>query len=469
MKIRDQVLSFIREHRLIQSGDRVVVACSGGSDSMALLHFLHEERNSLQIEVSAVHVNHMLRGEESEDDRRFVERFCSERLIPFYGRDISIPDILAEEKGNLQAICRRERYNYFKEVMIEGEFNVLAVAHHADDQLETVLMNIVRGTALNRAPGMQTSRGIRNGKLIRPFMGITKMDILHYIAEQGLAFREDSSNQKDNYTRNRFRHHILPLIKEENENASQTVVKWAERRDEDERFLNELAEAEFKKVAKPNGKGGITLDTVQFSRIPPALQRRTVLLLLNYLYDQTQIGNSLIEAVWNQCKLTDGNAELYLPDGAKLIRQYETVLLERHPEKQQMTEPLQFPMDTWIEAGNGILLKWTRTGSLGEDEHPLIERWYFNLLPDEQPLCVRTRIEGDRIQLPKLSSPKRVSRVFIDAKVPGEQRDRLPLIVSAKDEVLAIPTFRYGNRFSSVCKGNESYILFVADQFEQEL
>ncbi|MFC4410236.1 tRNA lysidine(34) synthetase TilS [Chungangia koreensis] len=464
MKIRNQVLSFIREHSLIQNGDRVLVACSGGSDSMALLHFLHEERNSLHIDVSAVHVNHMLRGEESEEDCRFVERFCSERLIPFYGRAIPIPDLLAVEKGNLQAICRRERYNYFEEVMIEGEFNVLALAHHADDQLETVLMNIVRGTALNRSPGMQISRDISNRKLIRPFMGITKMDILRYIDEQGLAFREDSSNLKDNYTRNRFRHHILPLIKEENENASHSAVKWAERQNEDERFMNELAEMEFNKAAKPDGKGGITLDTVQFSRIPPALQRRTVLLLLNYLYDQSQIGNQLIEAVWNQCKSADGNAELYLPDGTKLIRRYQTVHLERHPEEQQKTEALHFPIDTWIDAGNGIRLKWTRTDS-GEDEHPSMERWFFNLHPDEQPLCVRARKEGDRIQLPKLSSPKRVSRVFIDAKVSIEQREQLPLIVSAKDEVLAIPTFRYGNRFSSVCKGNESYILFVADQF----
>jgi tRNA(Ile)-lysidine synthetase-like protein len=468
MKIRDQVLSFMKEHRLIESGDRVLVACSGGSDSMALLHFLHEEQKSLQIEVSAVHVNHMLRGEESEEDCRFVERFCSERLIPFYGRGIPIPHILAAENGNLQAICRRERYNYFEEVMIEGEFNVLALAHHADDQLETVLMSIVRGTALNRAPGMQISRKISNGKLIRPFMGITKMDILHYIDEQGLDFREDSSNLKDSYTRNRFRHHILPLIKQENENVSHTAVKWAERQDEDERFMNELAETEFKKVSKPDGKGRITLDTVQFSQIPPALQRRTVLLLLNYLYDQSQIGYPLIEAVWNQCKSTEGNAELYLPDGAKLIRQYETVLIERHPKKKQMREPLEFPIDTWIDAGYGIHLKWARKGS-GEEEHPLMERWYFNLQQDELPLRVRTRMEGDRIQLPKLSSPKKVSRVFIDAKVPIEQRDRLPMIVSVKDEVLAIPTFRYGNRFSSVCKGNESYILFVADQFEQEL
>jgi len=467
VKIRDQVLSFIKEHELIEQRNRVLVACSGGSDSMALLHFLNEEKENLQIEVSAVHVNHMLRGEESEEDRRFVERFCSERLIPFYQKGIPIPEIVARENGNLQVICRRERYNYFVEVMDVEKFDLLALAHHADDQLETVLMSVVRGTALNRSPGMQISREIGKGKLIRPFMGITKMDILRYINENGLSFREDSSNLKDDYTRNRFRHHILPLIMEENPNAAHLAVKWSERQSEDERLMSELAQREFDKVVTKSEKGRITLDTVEFSEIPSALQRRTVLLLLNYLYGQAQIGNSLIEAVWNQCKLRNGNSELFLPDGARLVRHYRTVNIDRDPEKQEKLNTKVFPIDTWIDAGDGIHLKWAQAG-VSEEEDPKLERWYFNVQPDELPLHIRAKNVGDRIHLSNMSSLKKVSRVFIDAKVPLEQRDRLPLIVSQKGEVLAIPTFRYGNRFSSVCKGNESYILFVAGKNEQE-
>lgn len=468
MKIREQVLPFMKDHELIEQGNRVLVACSGGSDSMALLHFLNEEKEHLQIEVSAVHVNHMLRGEESEEDCRFVEQFCSERLIPFYKKEIPIPEIVADENGNLQAICRRERYNYFLEVMVAGGFDIIALAHHADDQLETILMNVVRGTALNRAPGMQISRKIGSRKLIRPFMGITKRDILQYISETGLSYREDSSNLKDDYTRNRFRHHILPLIIEENPNVAKAAVKWSERQIEDERYLNELAKVEFEKVVKRHGKGRATLDTAVFIEAPPALQRRTVLLLLNYLYDQTQIGNPLIEAVWKQCQLADGNAELFLPDGGRLVRHYRTVMIERHPGKQYGIHSGIFPIDTWLKIGDGIHLKWTKVGE-NEEVEQASERWYFNLQPDELPLHIRARGEGDRIQLPNMPLPKKISRLFIDAKVPSEQRERLPLIVTEKGEVLAIPTFRYGNRFSSVCKGNESYILFVADKNEQEL
>lgn len=468
MNIRNQVLTFIKERDLIEHGNRILVACSGGSDSMALLHFLNEEKENLQIEVSAVHVNHMLRGEESEEDRRFVERFCSERLIPFYRRDIPIPKILAAEKGNLQAVCRRERYDYFKEVMNDGNFDVLALAHHADDQLETVLMGIVRGTSLNRPPGMRVIRPFDNGKLIRPFMAIDKSAVLSYLSEKGVMYREDSSNRKDTYTRNRFRHHVLPLLKQENPNTAQKSVKWTERLEEDECLLNELATNEFERVADRSEKGRITLDSKRFRQIPSALQRRIVLLLLNYLYDQTQIGDSLIEAVWNQCRLEEGNTELSLPDGGRLYRHYQHVIMDRRPVDRHAVETIEFPSDAWIVVGNGVALKWTAAHRL-EEADVRADRLYFDVKPDELPLVVRTRREGDRIQLPNMPEPKKLSRVFIDAKVPSDQRDRMPLIVSGKDEVLAIPTFRYGNRFSSVCKGNDSYILFVANQFEQEL
>ena len=196
-----KVQRYLQEMKLIEQGEKILVAVSGGMDSMALLQYVYNQRQQLEIEVFVVHVDHMLRGEESHKDRLFVEAYCKERGITIFSRAISIPTIIEHESGNLQSVCRRERYLYFEEIMKKHGINKLVTAHHADDQLESLLISITKGATVNGMQGIKPIRKLpAGGVIIRPFLAVTKDEIRLYLMEQGISYREDASNAKDDTT-----------------------------------------------------------------------------------------------------------------------------------------------------------------------------------------------------------------------------------------------------------------------------
>ena len=237
MDFRYEILTYNQKHQLISEGDRLLVACSGGADSVALLTFLHQQKENLGIDIGCIHANHGLRDEESDADERFVEKLCQKLIIPFYTKTLEIQEILQSENGNLQDVCRRERYHFFEQTMKEKKYNKLAVAHHADDQVESVFMGLTRGT---RANGMYAKRSFGTGELIRPLLFVTRQQIEQYLNIQQYTYREDSSNQKDTYTRNRFRHHIMPLVQEENPNVAMAISHWTLQQQQDEQVMKSL-------------------------------------------------------------------------------------------------------------------------------------------------------------------------------------------------------------------------------------
>ncbi|OHX51954.1 tRNA lysidine(34) synthetase TilS [Planococcus salinarum] len=238
----EQVADYTTKYKLLESGDRVLLGCSGGIDSMVLLHYLKTNEAALAVTVEAVHVNHMLRGEEADEDRQFTEATCKQWGIPCYSRDIPIPDILATSGGNKQQVCRQERYSYFEEMMSETDASKFATAHHADDQLETILMSGLRGTLQTGSFGMPSSRPFGNGKLVRPLLAVTKQEIAAYATANAVPFREDPSNAENLYTRNRIRKNVVPVLKDENADVSKQFVELSQSLQEDQRFLTELAQ-----------------------------------------------------------------------------------------------------------------------------------------------------------------------------------------------------------------------------------
>ena len=244
-QLEHQVLAYINEQQLIKSGERLLIACSGGVDSMALLSFLYKFQQLLDIEIVVAHVDHMLRGEVSNGDRQFVEKFCREREIEVVSCAIPIAEIVECEKENSQAICRRERYRYFAEVMAGYCIDKLVTAHHADDQLESILMNITKAGSIK---GIRAKRNFSTGIIIRPFLAVTKLEIREYLQKNSGTFREDASNAKEDYTRNRFRHRIVPLLKQENPNVSLHAVKLVQQLEDDDLYLYELARTTFFKA-----------------------------------------------------------------------------------------------------------------------------------------------------------------------------------------------------------------------------
>lgn len=445
MDFRLKVLADIAKYQLIQDNDRLLVACSGGADSIALLTFLWNERKVLNIQVGCVHANHGLRGHESDTDEVFVEQICEDLKIPFFSRNLPIQKLVGEEKGNLQDICRRERYLFFEEVMVEDRYNKLVVAHHADDQAETVLMGLTKGSNAN---GMPLIREFGSGELIRPFLFVTRHYIENYLRDQHRVYREDSSNNKDTYTRNRFRHHILPLLMAENNTATMKISEWAMQKQLEDQLLASLAKEEFEKVVMSKSKEYLEVDLKKFQDTPVALQKRIVLLLLNYLYPKQNmwLGQSLIDQIHGQCLEHDGSKEIALPNGGKVRRQYSMMLFS-------------FPEESYLIKENLKEVKLGRWVSVGYDTHMLVEKkedieqaieeaWYIVLEEEELPLRMRQKLVGDRFLLQGMSKPKRVSRVLIDEKIPRFERDDCLLLVTSNQEILGVPAVRLGFRFT---------------------
>ncbi|NYF26430.1 tRNA lysidine(34) synthetase TilS [Sporosarcina sp. JAI121] len=458
---RQVIFRFIKDWSLVAPGDRVLVACSGGVDSVALLHFMASNRKKMGIEVAAIHVDHKLRGKESAIDGTFVETMCEMHGLPFFGGSVPVPDIIEKDGGNVQAVCRDGRYAFFTDIMQEHSYSVLATAHHAEDQLETVLMQMTKG----RMPsGIPVKREIDGGLLIRPFLPVMKAELYSYVAENDLHYREDPSNGSDTYLRNRFRHRVLPFVLNENPAAAENAVRMTGLLQQDEELLETLAQDRLDEIMTFTEAGLPTVDGNAFSDMHQALQRRMITLLLKYIYDGENVpvkyNSALINQLLYHLASQNGNVSIHLPRGYRFVREYDVLTFVRDTPNEEMTGQKILPKGTWTSWGNDLQIYWNEADNPAEE---LLtdsdEIMYFDLPHSAFPLSIRRREDGDRILLPGMENPKRLSRLFIDEKVAMTERDRLPILVTAQGEVCAVPGVRYGVPFSGNRTDRSKYIV----------
>ncbi|MFS0690805.1 tRNA lysidine(34) synthetase TilS [Sporosarcina sp. 179-K 8C2 HS] len=449
-----EILDFIHKEELVTSGQRVLVACSGGVDSVALLLLMAKLGEKLRIEVAAVHVDHMLRGQESADDGEFVEELCRELGIPFFGGNVPVPSILAKEGGNVQDVCRTGRYAFFNEVMRAEHYDVLATAHHAEDQLETVLMQLSRGSV---PLGIPASRTIDAGTVIRPFLPAMKEELMTYVKNHGTQFREDPSNESDAYLRNRLRRHVAPIILSENPSAALNVVKMTVGLQEDEMLLNSMAKEHFASIVTFTEDGLPTFPSDLFKSMHTALQKRFIPLLLNYLYfgeiKPVEYNTALLNQLHHHLSVSSGNVTIDLPKGYRFVREYGIVSVVKNEDNEDV--PIQMlEKGEWTSWGDKLLY-WDIADGHNEEAEEVM---YFDLPDVDLPLYVRGRKDGDRILLPGMARPKRLSRLFIDEKIGAEKRRKMPVVTTAHGEICAIPGVRYGIQFKNRKTEREKYI-----------
>lgn len=454
-----QVRQFIEQEQLVKDRKRLLIACSGGMDSMALLVFFLQQRLA-DCTLFVAHVDHMLRGEESAADRVFVEQFCKEHDIPCFSTAISIGDIRKEQGGNMQALCRAERYAFFEQMMREHQIDTLVTAHHADDQLESILMALTKAGTITGMQGIQLKRDFANGHIIRPFLMVTKDEIREYLQMKGISFREDPSNAKDTYTRNRFRHHLLPLLKQENRFVSQHATQFSLQLAQDDAYLYQLAYATYDRLVKKTEANCYELEINALLKEPVALQRRLILILLNYIYNEANTfqSHALCTSILKLCHTQNGSAMLNLPKSFIVSREYGKLLFKQQQETTQMTSA-KLVMGQW-----GIYLNrrvYIGHVSILNKQNDHTEQYYLNAKEVQLPLYLRTRLEGDRILLAGMQQAKRLSRLFIDEKVPLHQRDKWPILVDAKGEVLAVIGLRISKKLSKHRRMDDDYVFMI--------
>ncbi len=275
-------------------GDRVAVAISGGADSTALLLLLHAAnalpRNALGVGISAVHINHTLRGEESEADQRFVEELCQRLEIPLHLQRVDTKTHAVQHRQTIEEAARNLRYAFFSDLFSQGRAKVVLTAHTLEDQAETVLMKLLRGAWLEGLSAIAPTLDLPIGKILRPLLNTHREDLRSYLRERDQPWREDSSNSDEAFTRNRIRRNVLPILREENPNIDRTLGNLAElAREEEARWSSELSKILPQLIlpGRPVRGGGranstqigeqtLAIELDRLKTLDPALRRRVV-------------------------------------------------------------------------------------------------------------------------------------------------------------------------------------------------
>lgn len=400
--MQNRLLKFAREQNLIAPGDTVICAVSGGADSVAMLFALYLLREKLGITLEAAHFNHNLRGEESLRDETFVRELCARYEIPLH---VASGEIRPGKKG-LEAAARDARYAF-----LESLPGKIATAHTADDNAETILMHLVRGTGLKGLGGIAPQRG----KLIRPMLGITRREVEDFLAEWHLPHVEDSTNETDAFLRNRLRHHVMPLLAAENPRIAENLSQMALRLREDEACLSQLSHYE-------------TLAEVETLRILPSAVRSRMLerfLKENGVREPEDVHIAQAEAlVFSESP----SASAAFPGGVTLSRQYGH--LTANPTGEAFT-PVTLTCPGSAEAA-GIRISCEPARELAQSENLL------TVCPSGK-ISIRPRQTGDKIRLS--GGSKSLKKLFIDRKIPAAVREQIPVVC---DEIGILGVYSIG-------------------------
>ena len=319
---KEKILETITKYNLIQNGDKIIVGLSGGPDSISLINVLDEIRKDetirLKFEIIAAHINHNIR-EEAKSDEDYVVKYCKEKNIEVYVLSIDINKKAKEEKKGLEETGRNARYEFFEEILIKTKANKIATAHTANDNAETVLMNIIRGSGTS---GLKGIRPIRKNKFIRPLIETTREKIEKYCEENNLNPRIDKTNFENDYTRNKTRNILIPTIKEQfNPNIIMTINRLSDIISEENEYLENITKQKYKEIVIEEEIGRkIVLGLSQFNKQDIVIKKRLILQTINTLQGNTQgIGKVHIEDIIKLCKNNLGNKYLTPNKNIKIL------------------------------------------------------------------------------------------------------------------------------------------------------
>lgn len=306
--MKKKILETIRKYNLIEKGDKVLVGVSGGPDSMCLLDNLIEISNELDFEILVAHINHCIR-QEAIDDENYVIDYCKRKGIKVFVKRADIIEISKENKKGLEETGREIRYQFFEEVAKNESANKIAIAHNMNDKIETILMNIIRGSGTLGLKGIEPTR---EGKYIRPLIEIERKDIEEYCREKSLNPRIDKTNEDNEYTRNKIRNILIPFLKKEfNPNIIKTINKLSEISRDEQNYLEKVVNNIYSKAVIEENEKEIVLDLKVFNNQDLVIKRRLILYTINKLFGtQKNIEKIHIDDIIKLCERNIGNKYL---------------------------------------------------------------------------------------------------------------------------------------------------------------
>ena len=412
--------------------ETVVIATSGGPDSMVLLHILNNLKQELNLKIICAHVNHKLR-EESDDEEEMVKEYCKKN-------DISCEILTIENYNddNFHNDARIKRYNFFEEIVKKCQAKHLLTAHHGDDLIETILMRIVRGSSLKGYAGFSEKDERKNYCLLRPLINYTKDEILEYAYKHKIIYAIDKSNFKNIYTRNRFRKYILPKLKDENPKVHDKFYKFSKTLQMYDEYITKETEKYYNLTYDQE------LNLKEFKKIPKLIQ---IKILEKILYQNYQNDLMLIEAkhlsLLNEIIYSDKpNQKINLPNNIIAIKSYNKLTFQKRTKEQNY----ELELDEFIKLPNGKTIRKIKTTKRKNNNI-----CYLNTKELKMPLYIRNKRNGDKIEVKGLNGTKKIKDIFIDKKIPAKDRSLWPILTDSTGTILWLP----GLKKSKFDKSNE--------------
>lgn len=461
--IEKKVRDWVERHALLPDGARVVAACSGGPDSLALVDLLVPLCEFRKCRLFVAHVDHCMRGAAAEADAAFVEAFCAERGLPFFGGKIDVPAQQSASGGSLESVARDCRYRFLRQVARKVGGAVVATGHHKDDQAETLLLHLLRGSGSQGLGGIRP----RQGDLIRPLLCLTRQEIEDYCKDKVLNPCVDETNSVLDFRRNRLRHETMPRLRDDfNPSLTETLCRTAEILSAESDFLDQQASEVWEALVQKETQG-FSLKTDSWRQVHAALQRRLLLSLLYQLKGEKKGFSFHHIDIINEFLLSAGPGKrLDMPDHIIVEMGYGASgfrIAGNHLPASAAPQPLQLNFPGETAAGDWGL---TFRVSLHEGRPECFDgcggrRIIMDAEQVRGPLLVRSRVPGDRLHPLGAAGSRKLKALLIDLKVPRPQRDKIP-IVCDDEGIVWVTGVRQAHR-TQVTEHTNRYIIMEAN------
>ena len=451
----------ITKYNMLSENDLVLVCVSGGADSVALLYLLYLLKDEFRLRLHIAHLNHMIRAREADRDAEFVRSLAQRLKLPIISRRVNVPSFVKKNRLSTEEGARILRYRFFSEAAAKIKADKVAIAHTADDQAETVLMRIIRGTGLEGLGGIKPAIEQNGMKIIRPLIEVWKKEIENYLKQKNLRFRLDLSNKDKSYFRNKIRLALIPyLARNYNFRIKEILLRLGDVAREDYAFLEKKAEKVFDKLVETKkDKFEIEFSIKRLKRCSVAIQRIVMRLAIEKIKgDLRRISFQNLQDLNGLIRSPDRNLFLHLADKIKVRKEYDKLIFY-NSRRQKRIKRFKYKLKisgltTISESGLKILTRDYPAKTADEADKisgPIKTAKgvaYFDYNKIKFPLFVRNRLPGDRIRPLGMKGKKKLKDIFIDQKIPLLQRDFTPLIVSAEEKIIWI----VGVKSSEECK-----------------
>ena len=414
----------------------VVIGVSAGPDSMCLLDLLQKKTTKIVV----CHINHNVRKESIEEEE-YITKYCQDKNIILEKTTIN-----NYQENNFENEARKKRYMFYEEILKKYNSKTLLLAHHGDDLIETILMKISRGSNLEGYAGIKEISNVKNYQIIRPLLKYTKEDIINYNKSNNIKYYNDSSNQSTNYTRNRYRLNILPLLKKEDKNIHKKYLKYSKTLIEYDDYIKREVKRNINNVYKDNI---INIDIL--NKLDTFLIKNILYNIMNNIYQNKNniITDRHIQNIISLLNNTKPNIKIDLPNNKEIVKEYNKLIIK---DKTSDIKNYKIEFNDKIEIENLIIEK---IESEDDDSNSVCR---LNSKDITLPLYIRNREDGDYIILKGSNNRKKIKEIFIEKKLPLKKRNNYPLLVDSNNNIIWIPNIKK----SKFCnKKSENYDIII--------